>query len=53
MYRGKDPRRNKFEPSGLTKVLEEELQAKGHLSQDDLRKFKQNAEFYRQNEAII
>lgn len=51
--KGRDPRRNKFEPSGLAKIEEEKRGVPGSLTQDDLRKFKQNQEFFRQNEAII
>jgi hypothetical protein len=51
--KGRDPRRNKFEPSGLAKIEEEKrggkdnMGASGSLTQDDLRKFKQNQEFFR------
>lgn len=51
--KGRDPRRNKFEPSGLSKIEEESRKPPSSLTQDDLRKFKQNQEFFRQNEAII
>lgn len=51
--KGRDPRRNKFEPSGLAKIEEEKRGPPASLTQDDLRKFKQNQEFFRQNEAII
>jgi hypothetical protein len=51
MYRGKDPRRNKYEPAGLSKVEEEK--SGPFLGHDELKKFKQNSEFFRQNEAIM
>jgi hypothetical protein len=54
LNKGRDPRRNKFEPSGLTlKKIEEERKNGSSLTHDDLKKFKQNAEFFRQNEAIM
>jgi hypothetical protein len=41
MFRGKDPRRNKYEPSNLNKVEEEKLkQTNSFLNHDDLKKFK-------------
>jgi len=39
--KGRDPRRNKFEPSGLSKIEEEKSKFPGGaLTQDDLKKFK-------------
>lgn len=46
LNRGKDPRRNKFDPVGMSKI-EEEKQVKKFLTSDDLNKFKQNQEFFR------
>lgn len=54
LTRGRDPRRGKNEPNGMNRIEEEKL---GHqtsfLTHDDLKKFKMNEQFFRQNEAII
>ena len=43
LVRGRDPRRNKAEPIGLAKIVEQDKK----LSSDDLKRFKQNQDFFR------
>lgn len=48
MTKGRDPRRNKNEPSGMAKIEEERQKVPGlPLTTDELRKFQQNKEFFR------
>lgn len=52
LTRGRDPRKGK---NDLGKIEEEKIlgNQSSFLSHDDLRKFKMNEQFFRQNEAII